>query len=86
MCKFKTGTNTDYNRKAGFNFISFYNKLYIYFLPWFVLHKNVVQCKTFILCQGLRSCDHFVAKIAFFSLTFIHNMLFLLHLYTSYRS
>ena len=46
MCKFKTGTNTDYNKKAGFNFISFYNKLYIYFLPWFVLHKNVVQwCK-----------------------------------------
>ena len=44
MCKFKTGTNTDYNKKAGFNFISFYNKLYIYFLPWFVLHKNVVHC------------------------------------------
>ena len=43
MCKFKTGTNADYNKKAGFNFRSFYNKLQIYFLPWFVLHKNVVQ-------------------------------------------
>ena len=50
------------------------------------IRKKVTNTLTY-LRQGLRSCDHFVAKIALFlSLTFIHVMLFLLHLCTSYRS
>ena len=34
------------------------------------------------ISQGLRSCDNFMVKIVFFSLTFIHKILFLLHSYS----
>ena len=54
MCKFKTGTNTDYNKRAGFNIRICQNKVQIQFVPWFVLHKNVVQC---IAGQYSKMCD-----------------------------
>ena len=52
MCKFKTGTNTDYNKRAGFNIRICQNKVQIQFVPWFVLHKNVVQCINYILADN----------------------------------